>query len=375
MGLLVGAVIGGIGRGEGVVIGSIVGIILGVLVGNKIKQAAAADKRVGMLEEVVNQLIERVKLLERSLESGMVTTPAPVADALPLGVAPPVPEVPVPVSAIVEAVPVETDPSALSMPIERVPAPPATPKEPSALWNFFFGGNTLVRVGIMVLFIGVAFLLKYATDRGFVPIELRLAGVAAGGISLLVLGWRLRYKRAGYALMLQGGGVGVLYFTVFAGLRLYNLLPPTLAFILLAGIAFFSALLAIVQDSKALAITGAAGGFLAPICKREMARVVARGGILAAGNRSVVGVRLADRSLCRRPPCLAADSVGNRPRCADFYLCGAWCKPGLAGRWCRLRSRCSGVCWRWARCSLPRNTQVSVVCARCGSWEQRCWPW
>ena len=265
MGLLVGAVIGGIGRGEGVVIGSIVGIILGVLVGNKIKQAAAADKRVGMLEEVVNQLIERVKLLERSLESGMVTTPAPVADALPLGVAPPVPEVPVPVSAIVEAVPVETDPSALSMPIERVPAPPATPKEPSALWNFFFGGNTLVRVGIMVLFIGVAFLLKYATDRGFVPIELRLAGVAAGGISLLVLGWRLRYKRAGYALMLQGGGVGVLYFTVFAGLRLYNLLPPTLAFILLAGIAFFSALLAIVQDSKALAITGAAGGFLAPI--------------------------------------------------------------------------------------------------------------
>ncbi len=69
VGLLVGAVIGGIGRGEGVVIGSIVGIILGVLVGNKIKQAAAADKRVGTLEESVNQLIERVKLLERSLAS------------------------------------------------------------------------------------------------------------------------------------------------------------------------------------------------------------------------------------------------------------------------------------------------------------------
>ena len=65
--------------------------------------------------------------------------------------------------------------------------------------------------------------------------------------------------------MLQGGGIGILYLTVFAGLRLYSLLPPTLAFALLAGMAFFSALLAVVQDSKALAITGAAGGFLAPI--------------------------------------------------------------------------------------------------------------
>ena len=32
-----------------------------------------------------------------------------------------------------------------------------------------------------------------------------LAGVAAGGIALLVVGWRLRQKREGYALMLQGG--------------------------------------------------------------------------------------------------------------------------------------------------------------------------
>ena len=263
IGMIVGAVIGAIGNGGGVVIGGIVGIILGALVGGKLKQGGVADTRIATLEDSVRQLSGRVK----ALEGGAVSAPALAAQPVTLRVSPTVPDVPVPVTAAVksETAPTPAPAPAFSKPIARAPAVPAKPKEPSALWNFFFGGNTLVRVGILVLFIGVAFLLKYATDRGFVPIELRLAGVAAGGIALLVLGWRLRNKRAGYALMLQGGGIGILYLTVFAGLRLYHLLPPTLAFILLAGIAFFSALLAIVQDSKALAITGAAGGFLAPI--------------------------------------------------------------------------------------------------------------
>ncbi|MGH8619332.1 MAG: DUF2339 domain-containing protein [Burkholderiales bacterium] len=140
---------------------------------------------------------------------------------------------------------------------------PVAADNPVLRW--LLGGNTLVRVGVVVLFFGVAFLLKYAADRDFIPIELRLVGVAAGAIALLIVGWRLREARPGYALMLQGAGVGVLYLTVFAALRLYHLLPAELAFAVLAGIAAFSAALAVLQDSRALAITGAAGGFLAPI--------------------------------------------------------------------------------------------------------------
>ncbi len=274
VGLLVGAVIGAIGGGgESIIVGGIVGIILGALVGSQSKQSLAADARILKLEETVGKLTARIHALESGTTSTSVNTPAvdaakasaPMADAASITM-PLVPEVPVPVAtaAASAAPPIAVAAPALSKPMGRPPVP-AAPKEPSALWNFFFGGNTLVRVGILVLFIGVSFLLKYAADAGLVPIELRLAGVAAGGIALLVLGWRLRHRREGYALMLQGGGVGILYLTVFAALRLYQLVPPTLAFFLLAGMAFFSALLAIVQDSKALAITGAAGGFLAPI--------------------------------------------------------------------------------------------------------------
>lgn len=158
-------------------------------------------------------------------------------------------------------------------PVPRVPAygPPRaaagslTPREASALWRWVTGGNTLARVGAVVLFIGVAFLLKYASEHITIPIELRLAAVALGGVGLLAFGWRLRTRRAGYAMSLQGAAIGVLYLTVFAALRLYRLLPTAAAFGLLFWIAALSAFLAIRQDSMALAVLGILGGFAAPV--------------------------------------------------------------------------------------------------------------
>ncbi len=146
------------------------------------------------------------------------------------------------------------------------------PVLPSALqaWlqkgrDWLLGGNLMVRVGVVVLFFGVAFLLKFAAEHAVLPIELRLAGVGLGGIVMLLLGWRLRNDKRLYGLVLQGGAVGVLYLTVFAALRLYTLIPPGLAFSVLAAFAAFSALLAVLQNARVLAVLGAAGGFLAPL--------------------------------------------------------------------------------------------------------------
>jgi len=131
--------------------------------------------------------------------------------------------------------------------------------------NWLFGGNTMVRAGVVILFIGISFLLKMAVDNGMIPIQLRLASVALGGAALLLVGWRLRDKRAQYAWALQGGGVGVLYLTIFAAMKLYGLIPARAAFGLLAVVAFLSALIAIKQSAMPLAILGFTGGFLAPI--------------------------------------------------------------------------------------------------------------
>jgi uncharacterized membrane protein len=133
------------------------------------------------------------------------------------------------------------------------------------LREYFTGGNTLVRVGIIILFFGVAFLLRYIAEHSRVPIQFRLSAVVLGGVVLLVLGWRLRKNRPGYALALQGGAVGIIYLTVFAALRLYALLSPGAAFALLVTIAAVSAALAVLQNSQAFALLGVVGGFLAPV--------------------------------------------------------------------------------------------------------------
>ncbi len=154
-----------------------------------------------------------------------------------------------------------------------VPRPPANDTSSSKpqieLWNivisYFTGGNVVARAGVVVLFFGVSFLLKYSVDRNLVPIEFRLLGVAAGSIVMLVFGWRLRLKRSGYALVLQGGAIGLLYLTIFVALRLYQLVPTGVALALLICMSVFSAALAILQDSRVLAVIGVLGGFLAPV--------------------------------------------------------------------------------------------------------------
>nr|WP_193759828.1 DUF2339 domain-containing protein [Burkholderia sp. USMB20] len=154
------------------------------------------------------------------------------------------------------------------------PAPPAPPEPREsgiaeralrAARDWLLGGNTVVRVGIIVLFFGVAFLLKYAADNDMLPIEFRLAGTALAAAALLAIGWRVRARRAAYGLVLQGGGIGILYLTIFAATKLYTLLPVGAAFPLMVAVCALSAFLAVKQNALPLAFMGSAGGFLAPV--------------------------------------------------------------------------------------------------------------
>ncbi|MDF9904572.1 UNVERIFIED_ORG: putative membrane protein [Pseudomonas reinekei] len=157
-------------------------------------------------------------------------------------------------------------------PIARAAQPPVPPRGPNLIDRaisraraWLFGGNTVLRVGVVLLFLGLAFLLRYATEGMVVPIELRYAGVAAAALGLLGLGWWLRARNSSYALILQGAGIAVLYLTVFAAMRLHPLLDPSAAFGLLVAVTVCSAILAIAQDSLGLAAAAALGGFAAPI--------------------------------------------------------------------------------------------------------------
>ena len=157
------------------------------------------------------------------------------------------------------------DASAVTTEVGGATEPPLIDRITHYVKDFFTSGNVVVKVGVIVLFFGVAFLLKYAAERNVFPIELRLAAVALGGVVMLIIGWRLRRNKPTYALVLQGGAVGVLYLTVFTAARMYTVLPLEFALLVMIALVVFSCALAVIQDSRSLAIFATVGGFLAPV--------------------------------------------------------------------------------------------------------------
>lgn len=149
---------------------------------------------------------------------------------------------------------------------------PVVEKQPSAfggvmtsLVRWFMQGNPLAKLGILLLFLGLSFLLRYTVEHSLFPLELRLVAAALFAIVLLATGWRLRHKQPTYALILQGGATGALYLTVFGAFRLWQMLPMTLAFGLLVVICAASVGLAILQKALSLAMLASLGGYLAPL--------------------------------------------------------------------------------------------------------------
>lgn len=268
--IVAGAVVGLIGGPVGALAGAILGGLAASLRKEGSQAATRQDQRIAALERELAALSARV--------AGIAAAPPPAVAAAPV-------EPAEPVALDLDLDLPQLQPSAIGAPASdatigkadtaaperRQSAATATSDMPDldALHlrcrDWLLGGNTLVRVGILVLFFGLAFLARYAVEHALLPPALRLAGIGGGGLALAALGWRLRTRRPGYALTLQGGGVAVLYLTVFAAFRLYALLPAGAAFALMLLIVAAAAWFAVRQDAPALAVIGTAGGFAAPI--------------------------------------------------------------------------------------------------------------
>src|SRR5688572_8363007 len=191
IGLIVGGFIGAIGGGAGAVIGAMVGAGVGWALSQKLK--APSEERIATLETSIKLLQQRVVSLERSQRgtrrsetepASEYAEPAPSASSVAPPIEPLAAQNESPSATIAPEMPVPPPPADFREPaFSPEPASPRsvlprTPPEPSALWNFFFGGNTLVRFGVIVLFFGVAFLLRFASEHIEIPIEARLIGVA-----------------------------------------------------------------------------------------------------------------------------------------------------------------------------------------------------
>jgi uncharacterized membrane protein len=156
--------------------------------------------------------------------------------------------------------------SATSQPASEGQPPPAPAVPPKRDLESIIGGSWFNWAGIIAFTFGVAFFLKHAFERQWIGPGARVGLGAIAGASILVFSDRLRargYRQ--YAYVLSGGGILILYLSVYAAFNFYQLIGQTPAFLLMAIVTTTAVLLSVRHDALSIALLGLIGGFLTPI--------------------------------------------------------------------------------------------------------------
>ena len=263
-------------------------IILGLLIAAFVqvqqqrRKVADLESLTARLRKEVDGIGQRLQALEGQADANVPPlAPVAVDSVAPVPTRPPAP-VPqaaeikvaevakvVPAAAPVPPKPVQPTLPHPARPVAAAPNTPSWIAHPDGLLakarNWLFTGNLVAKLGLLILFLGVSFLLKYVSAQVTLPIELRLAGIALADIALLAWAWRIRVKRPGISLPLQGTALAILMLVTFGAFRLYELIPAGLTFAVLFVLTAFTCLLAVLQNAVWLAVFGIVGGFAVPL--------------------------------------------------------------------------------------------------------------
>ncbi len=131
------------------------------------------------------------------------------------------------------------------------------------------GEKWIAWVGVVVIFLAVAFFIKHAIDMGWLgPTARCTLGVVAGIVMALAGDLCLRRNMRGLGQGLVGGALAVLYLSIFAAFSFYELLPPHVAFVFMIAVTVAGMLLALLHNSLVIAFIAVLGGFLTPVLCR-----------------------------------------------------------------------------------------------------------
>ena len=151
--------------------------------------------------------------------------------------------------------------------------PPTLPEEPAAeeepVWARFertVGKQWIAWAGALVIFLAVGFFVKYAIDVGWLGPTARCALGLVAGIVMAVAGdLFVRREMRGLGQGLIGGGLAVMYFSIFAAFSFYDLIPQTVAFGAMVLVTAGGMTLAVLHDALVVAMLAVIGGLLTPV--------------------------------------------------------------------------------------------------------------
>jgi len=159
---------------------------------------------------------------------------------------------------------------------ERTPKEKKKPAEPLIQidWEEWVGKKLLQKAGILIVLIGMLVLLKYSFDNRWIDELGRVFLSVLGASVLMVCGEYFHKKYPQWSHAFTGGGLALLYLTVWVAHVFYDtalatkygiVIPASLALVLYSAITVVGAIAAIRYKAQIIAWFTVLGGYLTPI--------------------------------------------------------------------------------------------------------------
>jgi len=171
--------------------------------------------------------------------------------------------------------------------------PPAAPAEHL---EQVIGGKWLGWVAILLIFGATVYFLKLAFENRWIGELGRVMIGVAASLALVWLGNERHRKQWRYlSQILTGGGIAILYLSVYGAFGYYHLIGQRAAFVFLAILVAEAFLMAVWYDAPSIAVMALGGGFLVPILlstgRDQYATLFTYIALLDLGMLGVVAVR------------------------------------------------------------------------------------
>ena len=149
----------------------------------------------------------------------------------------------------------------------RTLEPPTSPssKKSSIDWEWILGVNWIAIVGAVVLAIGVGLFLTLNVEKEWLGNNEQVILGILIGLAMLTIGEYSHRRVPRWAQSVTGGGLSILYLSIYAAFEFFDIVPLTLSVIFLGLVVATGGMLAIRYESLVIAILGLIGAFILPV--------------------------------------------------------------------------------------------------------------
>lgn len=131
-------------------------------------------------------------------------------------------------------------------------------------WEKFIGENLIMKLGILIVLIGVAIGGKYALEHQLLSPTMRIIIGTLFGAALQGVAIKLKKEYKKLSAVLASGAMATLYFMTYFAYDFYGLIPMPVAFVLMTLITAATVWQACTYDMEVIAIIGLVAAYVIP---------------------------------------------------------------------------------------------------------------